>query len=244
MILKCVIVDDEPLAINVIKNYVEETKGLELLNTFNNAVESIDFIRNNDIDLLFLDINMPLLDGFNLLKSLDKKPLTIITTAHQEFALESYELEVLDYLVKPIPFHRFIMAVNKAFKLSNYKKDSNSSNEKAFIFVKIDKKKMKKVYLDEILSVESLKDYIKINTHTNRYIVHQTLGSFTDDLPSDKFIRIHRSYTIPIEKVEAVEGNSIEIAGIRYTIGRSYINEVKSIILKDNTSINEQQNIS
>lgn len=233
MNLKCVIVDDEPLAINVIKSYLEETKGLELLKFFTNAVESIDFIRNNDIDLLFLDINMPLLDGLNLLKSLNKKPLTIITTAHEEFAVESYELEVLDYLVKPIPFHRFIMAINKAFRAHEQNKDVGlSTNERAFIFVKVDKKKMAKVYLDEILSVESLKDYIKINTLTNRYIVHQTLGSFTDELPSDKFIRIHRSYTIPIDKVETVEGNSLEIAGIRYTIGRSYLNEVKDIILK------------
>ncbi|AUP80072.1 LytR/AlgR family response regulator transcription factor [Flavivirga eckloniae] len=237
MSLKCVIVDDEPLAINVIKNYIEETKGLELLNSFNNAVESIDYIRNNTVDLLFLDINMPLLDGLNLLKSLDKKPLTIITTAHEEFAVESYELEVLDYLVKPIPFHRFIMAINKAFKAYNLNKGVGAGhNDKAFIFVKVDKKKMAKVYLDEILCVESLKDYIKITTHTNRYIVHQTLGSFTSELPSDRFIRIHRSYTIPIEKVETVEGNSLEIAGIRYTIGRSYLNEVKSIILKNNAS--------
>ncbi|NMH87132.1 LytR/AlgR family response regulator transcription factor [Flavivirga algicola] len=239
MSLKCVIVDDEPLAINVIKSYIEETKGLELLNTFSNAVESIDYVRKNTVDLLFLDINMPLLDGLNLLKSLDNKPLTIITTAHEEFAVESYELEVLDYLVKPIPFHRFIMAINKAFKANNQTKGvAATHNERAFIFVKVDKKKMAKVYLDEILSVESLKDYIKINTHTNRYIVHQTLGSFTDELPSDRFIRIHRSYTIPIEKVETVEGNSVEIAGIRYTIGRSYLNEVKSIILKSN-ALNE-----
>ncbi len=238
MNLKCVIVDDEPLAINVIKSYIKESKGLELIDTFSNAVESIDYIRNNTIDLLFLDINMPLLDGLNLLKSLDKKPMTIITTAHEEFAVESYELEVLDYLVKPIPFHRFIMAINKAFKAYNPVKDIAAHNDRAFIFVKVDKKKMAKVYLDEILSVESLKDYIKINTHTNRYIVHQTLGSFTDELPSDRFIRIHRSYTIPIEKVESVEGNSLEIAGIRYTIGRSYINEVKSIILKNN-ALNE-----
>ncbi|MDO5979602.1 LytR/AlgR family response regulator transcription factor [Flavivirga spongiicola] len=237
MSLKCVIVDDEPLAINVIKSYIEETTGLELLNTFSNAVESINYIRDHTIDLLFLDINMPLLDGLNLLKSLDKKPLTIITTAHEEFAVESYELEVLDYLVKPIPFHRFIMAINKAFKAHNQTKGvAVAHNDRAFIFVKVDKKKMAKVYLDEILSVESLKDYIKITTHTNRYIVHQTLGSFTDELPSDRFIRIHRSYTIPIEKVETVEGNSLEIEGIRYTIGRSYLNEVKSIILKNNAS--------
>ncbi|TSE04713.1 MULTISPECIES: LytR/AlgR family response regulator transcription factor [Aquimarina] len=238
MNLKCVIIDDEPLAVNVIKNYISQTKGLELLNSFNNAVESIDYIvgKSNEIDVLFLDINMPLLDGLNLLKSLNYKPLTIITTAHEEFAVESYELEVLDYLVKPISFQRFIMAVNKAFKIKGYqqKDDITTSNERSYIFIKIDKKKIKKVYLDEILSIESLRDYIRINTISNKYIIHQTLSSFTEDLPSDKFIRIHRSYTISIDKVETVEGNSIEIADIRYPIGRSYINEVKSVIFNEN----------
>ncbi len=236
MDLKCVIIDDEPLAINVIKNYVSETKGLHLLSSFSNATESIDYIRSHEIDLLFLDINMPLLDGLNLLKSIHKKPLTIITTAHEEFAVASYELEVVDYLVKPISFHRFIMAVNKAFKIKGYqqKDDVTTHNERAYIFLKIDKKKMKKIYLDEVLSVESLGDYIKINTLSNKYIVHQTLSSFTDELPSEKFIRIHRSYTISIDKVETVEGNSIEIADIRYPIGRSYMTEVKRIIFKEN----------
>jgi len=232
MNLKCVVVDDEPLAINVIKSYIDETPGLELLNSFNNAVKSIEFIRSNDVDLLFLDINMPLLDGLNLLKSLTKKPLAIITTAHHEYAVESYELEVLDYLVKPIPFYRFVMAVNKGYENN----DTSIHTERAFIFVNINKKKMQKIFLDEILTIESLKDYIKINTISNKYIVHQTLGSFTDSLPSDKFIRIHRSYTISIDKVEAIEGNSVEISGIRYTIGRSYLSDTKSILL-DNKNI-------
>ncbi|MEM9687584.1 MAG: response regulator transcription factor [Bacteroidota bacterium] len=238
MNLNCVIIDDEPLAVNVIKNYVSQIKGLHLLNAFNNAVESIDYIMHYEVDLLFLDINMPLLDGLKLLKSLDKKPLTIITTAHEEFAVESYELEVLDYLVKPIPFHRFVMAVNKAFKIKGYQQriDVASPNEKAYIFVKIDKKKMKKIYLDDILSIESLKDYVKINTVSSKYIVHQTLSSFTDGLPSEKFLRIHRSYTISIDKVETIEGNSIEIADIRYPIGRSYVNKVKNIILNKNNT--------
>lgn len=239
MDLKCIIIDDEPLAINVIKNYISQIKGLNLLQSFNNAAESVDYIENNEIDLLFLDINMPLLDGLNLLKSLSKKPLAIVTTAHEEFAVASYELEVVDYLVKPISFHRFIMAVNKAFKIKGYeqKTDFTVQNERAYLFLKIDKKKMQKIYLDEIYSVESLGDYIKINTLSNTYIVHQTLSSFTENLPSDKFIRIHRSYTISIDKVETVEGNSIEIADTRYPIGRSYINEVKSILFKENNGI-------
>jgi len=165
MNLNCVIIDDEPLAVNVIQNYITQTKGLALLNSFTNGIESIDYMVNNDtIDLLFLDINMPLLDGFSLLKSLPTPPLTIITSAHEEFAVQSYELEVLDYLVKPIPFHRFIMAVNKAFKLKGIEQKTNQpiSNERAYLFIKIDKKKIKKIYLDEILSIVNLLEFIDL----------------------------------------------------------------------------------
>lgn len=239
MKLKCVIIDDEPLAINVIKNYVSQISSLELLNTFNSAVESMDFIKKNEVDLVFLDINMPLLSGLDFIQSLDKKPMTIITTAHEEYAVKSYELEVLDYLVKPVPFHRFVKAVNKALKDYEHLKKEGSSSEKDFLFIKIDKKKLKKVYLDDILVVESLKDYIKIITKTGKYIVHQTLSSFTDELPSDKFIRIHRSYTISINKVDIIEGNSVEIDSIRYTIGRSYLNDVKKVLLDVDNSEND-----
>jgi len=241
MNLNCVVIDDEPLAVNVIKNYITETKGLELLNSFTNGVESVDYLVNNsDIDLLFLDINMPLLDGFSLLKSLPNPPLTIITTAHEEFAIQSYEMEVLDYLMKPISFHRFIMAVNKAFKIKGIEQKVNqsASNERPYLFIKIDKKKIKKIYLDEILSVESLRDYIRITTISGKYITHQTLSSFTEELPSGQFIRIHRSYTISVDKVETIEGNSIEIAGTRYPIGRSYLNEVREVILKGSGNVN------
>ncbi|PCE63621.1 LytR/AlgR family response regulator transcription factor [Sediminicola luteus] len=236
--IKCVIVDDEPLAVNVLKNYSEQIEGLEVVETFNNALKALDYLRQNQPDLLFLDINMAVLDGLSLLRSLDNKPLVVITTAHEEFAVESYELEVLDYLVKPISLPRFIMATNRVFKLKNLQfQNTHEHNERAYIFVKVDKKKLKKVYLDEILVVESLKDYIKINTENDKHIIHQTLGSFTDSLPSDKFIRIHRSFTIAMDKVETVEGNSVEIGAIRYPIGRSYVADVKQAILRDNIGL-------
>ena len=238
MNLKCVIIDDEPLAVNVIKNYISQIKGLELLETFNNAIDSLEYLQVNSVDILFLDINMPIIDGYSFLKSLDNKPLIIITTAHEEYAVKGYELEILDYLVKPIPIPRFIMAINKAIKKnSSLKKYEMPVQEREHIFVKVDKKKMKKVYLDEILVVESLKDYIKIITTSCKSIVHQTLGSFTENLPKEKFLRIHRSYTIAINKVDAVEGNSVEIGGNRYTIGRSYLNEVRETILHSENNI-------
>ena len=177
---------------------------------------------------------MPLLDGLSFIKSLQNPPLIIITTAHSEFAVEAYELDLLDYLVKPISFPRFLKAVNKVFKIKSSQNSSPKAiNERPYLFVKIDKKKMKKIYLDEILVIESLKDYLKITTVSNRFIIHQTLSSFTEQLPAKNFIRIHRSYTIAIDKIDTIEGNSVEIAGIRYIIGRTYIDDVKSSILNN-----------
>ena len=235
MDLKVIIIDDEPLAINVLKNYVEQIKELKLVNTFSNAVDASTFLQSNEVDIIFLDIHMPILDGLEFIKTLHEAPMVVITTAHEEFALESFELEVLDYLIKPIPFPRFLKSVNRIIKLKqvNNSAEKNATNDHPSIFVKVDKKKLQKIYLDEIVVVESLKDYIRIKTTTGKYIVHKTLSSFTDELPSDQFIRIHRSFTICIDKVQVVEGNSVEIDNIRYTIGRSYINEVKAKILNN-----------
>lgn len=237
MKIKCLVIDDEPLAINVIKNYIEQIEELELINTFSNSIEGLNFLKNNTIDVIFLDINMPVLDGINFIKSLENPPLLVITSAYDQFAIETYELDVLDYLVKPIEFPRLMKAVNKINKrLNNTSKTAvENSKENAFIFVKIDKKKMKKIFLNEILVIESLKDYLKISTTSGKFIIHSTLSDFTSLLPERDFIRIHRSYTIAIDKIDAVEGNSIEIEGLRYVIGRSYIDEVKQKIL--NSSI-------
>lgn len=237
MKVSCLIIDDEPLAINVIKNHIQHIENFELIETFSNSIEGLNFLKNNAIDVVFLDINMPVLDGINFIKSLENPPLLVITSAYDQFAIETYELDVLDYLVKPIEFPRLMKAVNKINKrLSNTTKvPVENSKENPFIFVKIDKKRMKKIFLNEILVIESLKDYLKINTLTGKYIIHSTLSDFTGLLPEKDFLRIHRSYTIAIDKIDAVEGNSIEIEGLRYVIGRSYIDEVKQRIL--NTSI-------
>ncbi len=233
MTLRCIIIDDEPLAINVIKNHIAQLSGIEILKTFDNAIESLDFIRKNKVDLMFLDINMPVLDGLSFLKSLDSRPMVILTTAYEEYAVEGFELEVLDYLVKPISLPRFLKATNKAIARAEEQHKSVSPIEEDSIFVKVDKKKMKKVYFNDILLVESLKDYIKIITTKGNYVVHQTLSSFTDELPSNQFMRIHRSYTANITKIDTVEGNSVEIANKRYTIGRNYLEDAKAAILKD-----------
>ena len=231
--MKCIIIDDEPLAINVIKNHLELVNEIDIVDTFQNALDGLNYLNEHEVDLIFLDINMPVLDGINFIKSLDKKPIIVVTTAHREFAVETYELDVLDYLVKPISLPRFLKSKTKILRKFNEQSNSNIHyNERPFLFVKIDKKKMKKIFYDEILVVESLKDYLKINTTSSRYIIHQTLSSFTEQLPSNNFIRINRSYTIAIDKIDSLEGNSIEIGGIRCVIGRTYIEEVKNRILK------------
>ncbi|KQW99621.1 LytTR family DNA-binding domain-containing protein [Flavobacterium sp. Root420] len=237
MKINCLIIDDEPLAINVIKNYLEPIENFEVINTFSNPIEGLNFLKNNNVDVIFLDINMPVLDGINFIKSLENPPLLIITSAYSQFAIETYELDVLDYLVKPIEFPRLMKALNKASKRLENKNNISQENspESPFIFVKIDKKRMKKIFFNEILVIESLKDYLKINTLTGKYIIHSTLSDFTDLLPERNFLRIHRSYTIAIDKIDAVEGNSIEIEGLRYVIGRSYMDHVKQRIL--NSSI-------
>ncbi|RKR04597.1 LytTR family two component transcriptional regulator [Flavobacterium sp. 90] len=233
MKINCLIIDDEPLAINVIKNYLEPIENFEVIDTFSNPIEGLIFLKNNKVDVVFLDINMPVLDGINFIKSLENPPILIITSAYSQFAIETYELDVLDYLVKPIEFPRLMKTLSKISKRLENKNNipQESSPESPFIFVKIDKKRMKKIFFNEILVIESLKDYLKINTLTGKYIIHSTLSDFTDLLPERNFLRIHRSYTIAIDKIDAVEGNSIEIEGLRYVIGRSYIDHVKQRIL-------------
>lgn len=231
MKIKCLIIDDEPLAIKVIENYLKEFEDIQVVGTFSNALDALNFLKGEKVDLIFLDINMPLLDGLSFIQFLEDKPAIIITSAHREFAVETYELGVLDYLVKPISFPRFVKSINRVIKTLDFKKNLGYEVlDRPHIFVKVDKKRLQKIFLDEILVVESLKDYLKINTTTNKYIIHQTLSSFTSQLP-ENFIRIHRSYTISLDKVDVVEGNSLEIDGIRYTIGRTYIEEVKKRIL-------------
>lgn len=235
MKLTVITVDDEPLAINVLKNHISKVKELELVKTFSNAIDASSFLRDNEVDIMFLDINMPMLDGLEFLETLHKKPFVIMTTAHEEHALKSFELEAIDYLVKPISLPRFLKSVDRVIGLKQGALNTSETviTEKPSIFVKVDKKKLQKIFLDEIMVIESLKDYIRIITPTSKYIIHSTLSSFTNDLPSKLFIRIHRSYTIAINKVSVVEGNSVEVGGIRYTIGRSYLTDAKARIVQN-----------
>jgi DNA-binding LytR/AlgR family response regulator len=233
MKIKCVIIDDEPLAIKVIENHLKEFQDFEVIKTFNSPIEASYLLEKGEIDAVFLDINMPKMNGLDFAKTLNSKMNIVITTAYRGFAVESYDLNVLDYLVKPIPFNRFLKTINKitqkVYLQKGVQKEEDVRND-SFIFLKVDKK-LVKIKFEAILYIESLKDYIKVFTTTGNYLVHKSLTSMTEELPDTNFIRIHRSYTIAIDKVKSLEGNLLEIGITRIPIGRKYVSHAKRIIL-------------
>ena len=236
MKIKCIIIDDEQLAIKVIENHLNEIQNIELVATFNTAIAALPTIEKNEIDVIFLDINMPKMSGLDFLRSLPIKPHIVITTAYREYAVESFDLDVLDYLVKPIPFSRFLKAINKITNRIGLEKDKTSEvsfQEEPFIFLKVDKKLMK-IKLNDILYIESLKDYIKVFTVIGDYLVHKSMTSISEELPQENFLRIHRSFAIAINKITSIEGNSVEIANRRIPIGRNYLQFAKQKILNIN----------
>ncbi len=233
MKIKCVLIDDEPLAIKVLQNYFTNFTDFEVIGTFNNSLEALDFINSTSVDAVFLDINMPMMTGFELISLIENKTKVIITTAFREFAAESYDLDVLDYLVKPIPLPRFIKCINKITTEFNVKNNIKVETTKgdSHIFIKVDKKMMK-INIEEILFVEGMKEYIKVVTPDKTYITHKSLTSLSEELPADRFLRIHKSYVIALNKVKSIEGNRIQIQSYTIPIGRNYSKEVKNKILE------------
>ena len=221
------IVDDEPLAIDVIENYLQRLDNIESRRC-ENAIEAFKLLQSEKFDVIFLDIEMPLLTGLDFLKTVKDPPSIIITTAYRDYAVEGFELEVLDYLVKPISFPRFMKAFEKALK-SNPGIKNNAENfshgEDEYLFLKVDRKFVK-VFTNDILYIESLKDYVKVKTKTDAWVSYQSLSAITEKLPAEKFIRIHRSFTIPIDKVNIIEGNCVEIDGKLIPISREQRQEV------------------
>ncbi|GBF17850.1 MULTISPECIES: LytR/AlgR family response regulator transcription factor [Arenibacter] len=234
MKINCLIIDDEPLAISILESYIKTLDYMTIVNSYTNAVDALSDIKEGSIDVIYLDINMSRINGLEFLRTLKNHPLIIITTAYREHALESYEFDVLDYLVKPIPFNRFVKSANR---LVDRLKAKNENNGRPMldnhVFVKVDKK-MVRVVLNEILFIESLKDYIKIHTTTGSLVAYKSLSSIVEELPSVNFIRVHKSYAIAIDKVKTVDGNSIEIDNRSIPIGRIYLRKAKKFILSDN----------
>lgn len=234
MKIKCIIIDDEPLAIKVVENHLKEFQNFEILATYNNPIESLSLLETASVDVIFLDINMSKMNGLDFLRNTSIKTNVVITTAYREFAVESFDLDVLDYLVKPISFNRFLKTVNKITQQVSFQQNKNNKtmhkDAGSFIFLKADKKLIK-IKFDDIFYIESLKDYIKVITATGNYLVHRSLTSITEELPKNQFLRIHRSFTISLDKINWVEGNSLEINKIRIPIGRKYVNHTKKVIL-------------
>jgi DNA-binding LytR/AlgR family response regulator len=238
--LSVIIVDDEPLALEILETYIERMpEQIKLVGRCNNALEANELLKHHHVDLMFLDIQMPQVTGIDFLKMLHKPPLTVFTTAYSTYAVDGFELNALDYLLKPISFDRFQKAVKKATDhLEHTRKEDEAVHgvpkvEQDFIFVKADKK-LVKVKFSEILYVEGLKDYVIIRTETGRVITLQTMKSLEDILPSQQFKRIHRSYIAAIDKIHAIEGSTIEIIekGVikELPIGKNYRDELLELI--------------
>lgn len=224
--IRCMIVDDEPLAVELLSAHIDKIDQLELIATANNPIEAISLLKEHQIDLLFLDIQMPVLTGIELVKALQNRPDVIFTTAYREYAVESYELDVVDYLMKPITFVRFVQSVNKYIdkKSEHRKEENNSSPESESIYVNVNRRYVKVIFQD-INFIESVKDYIHIHTPNNTVITKETISNFETKLPT-QFLRIHRSFIVNRSKITAFTSHDIEIGSKEIPIGGSYRNEV------------------
>lgn len=230
MAIKCIIIDDEELAIHVVEEYLKNFEDIEVIGIYTNPLNAIELIESKTVDLVFIDIRMPQINGLEFIEILNYKPEIVITTAYREYAVKSYEINVLDYLIKPFPFTRFLKTINKVYQKINNKVEGMIMQQEPHIFIKANKK-LVKVKLNDIMYIESLKDYIKVVTKLESYIVHKTLTSITEELSGDLFLRIHRSFTISINKVIAIDGNQIELQNKKIPIGRNYIKQTKERLL-------------
>ena len=236
--LNVIIVDDEPLALDVLETYIEKVPDLVLVKRCNNAFEANEAINNHRIDLIFLDIQMPQLTGIDFLKTLSHPPMVIFTTAYSNYALQSYELDAVDYLLKPISFERFMKAVNRAIEeqkltVQAHQSHPEDTDEKDYIFIKADKK-LVRVRFADIIYIEGLKDYVIIRLDQSRVITLQTMKSLEDKLPTPMFKRIHRSYIVNVNKIEAIVANMVEVTEKGQTkhlpIGKNYRDELLQMI--------------
>lgn len=216
----CIAVDDEPLALEKIVSFVNRLPFLTMKGTFDNAVDALAYLTENKTDLLFLDIQMEIMTGLDLLAALPEKPQVILTTAYSEYALKGYEFEVTDYLLKPTSFERFAQAVNKAVKRLS-EKPAQQETIPDFIFVKTDYR-LVKVMLSDILFIEGMSDYRCIHGTTGKILTQQTFGSFEEQLPSTQFARIHKSYMVALSKIESIEKHRVKIGKELLPVSESY----------------------
>lgn len=232
-IIRCLVIDDEPPAREIIRRYIEQVPSLQLVGECANAIQAFSLLQQQSVDLLFLDIRMPQLNGNDFIKTLKNPPKVIFTTAYSEYAVEGYELDAIDYLVKPIPFDRFLKAVNKAYQQGSVKTNLPAPVEEKkndpFVYFRADRK-MVKVMLQDISYIESMKDYIKVFTTNGTIITKQSISSVEAMLPEKKFIRTHRSFIISLDKIKSFTSELIEIDKTEIPIGKLYRNGVMKVL--------------
>jgi DNA-binding LytR/AlgR family response regulator len=232
--LQCVIADDEPLAAEILQDYIDKIPYLELITTFENGIETLHYLKENEADLLFLDIQMPDLTGIQLVEVLKFPPMVIFTTAYENYALKSYELDAVDYLLKPIGFDRFLVAIEKAMErkkmifennlIDNSKLEKLTTSERHFIFVKTEHR-MQKVFVDDILYIEGMKNYLRIVTHKERIMTLSNFKNMEEVLPPEKFQRIHKSFLIALDKIDNIERNRVCIKDKMFPVSETYKEE-------------------
>ncbi len=228
---KCMIVDDEPLARDLIRGHIEKLENFEIVAECDNAMKALSVLREKHVDLIFMDIQMPQITGLEFLKTIKHPPRVIITTAYREYALEGFELDVVDYLVKPITFERFLKSINKFYQMYQDQvqvvpgTSSDKAQDESFIYVK-ENKKVIKVYLAEIRYIEGLSEYVQIYTDKRKIITKTSMALMEEKLPAENFLRIHKSYIVPVNKIEAFTANTVEINGKELPIGRNFKNAV------------------
>lgn len=227
-VLNCLIVEDEPLAASIIKDYIQQVKGLELKGVCEDAFCAMEKLRSEKIELIFLDINLPKLSGIDFLKSIRNNYHVIFTTAYHQYALEGYELNVVDYLMKPVEFSRFLLAINKVFDKAGLKQEEPAAEKKHYFF-NVDKKRVK-VFAEDILYIESLKDYVRIFTKEKKIVTKFQIGEIEKFLGENCFLRIHKSFVINTGKISTYTASYVEIGTIRIPIGRSYKSQVETVL--------------
>ena len=225
--LRCIIIEDEPLAVEVLRDYINQVPHLTLVATFEDAIYALQGLKSLKVDVIFLDIHLPKLKGLDFLRVLDDKPQVVLTTAYHEYAIEGFDLAVVDYLLKPIEFERFLQAVNKL--KFDQAAPSSSSDSTGYRFFRVNRSNIK-INLSEILYIESLKDYVKIHTDHKSFVTKGQIGELTKSLSDIEMVRIHRSYSVAIQHIQAYSGTDVTIANKKIPIGRSYKEYVRGLL--------------
>ena len=220
MKLKCLIIDDEPIARKVIEEYISDISFLELCGKASNPVSAEALLNEQDIDLIFLDIQMPKMNGINFLKISKDLPMVIITTAFPEHALESYELDVIDYLVKPVPFDRFMKACNKAKEFKELRSERSKSISEDYFFIRCENK-FEKVQYDDLLFVEAASNYVYLQTKDRKLITYLTFKGVEENLPQDRFIKVHKSYIVSLQQIDSIDAEGLQIGKFLIPISRN-----------------------